>query len=289
MKKLLNGIVAWMMAHPTIEHMLEAALWAGVVAMVGYCKTTGQFEAGAAGLAFVKGLLMYYQANKNLIVAQLQDQLQALQNLPTGTSNSDISRIVNAVPVPKSSALSPILRASVVVLALMFLVGPAFAWQEPSAAFQSPNQNNNLVRSSFGTNTETDLVLIQTSSLGYSVTSQVPVYGISGGYDLLLAQDTGTQDGAHVTVVPLLGVGIDAFIDVAPLINQSQAPLGLLGFNALGPDISHFINIAGIQDVVPAANFLWNLNDGSFVTTIGLRAPLGIFANDGVKKVAGPF
>jgi hypothetical protein len=135
MKKFLNAIMAWMLAHPVVEHLLESLVVAIVMGVYGAIQTgmtdpkTG-LTYGAISAALVLAVKGWYGLNKTLILAQAQDQLQALAANGQGSAAYPASvpgAVVAAVPPPASSALTPVVKMLFLAGALFALTSGAFA------------------------------------------------------------------------------------------------------------------------------------------------------------------
>jgi hypothetical protein len=258
MRKLWNSLVAWLVAHPVVEHFLEVVLWAGVMGVVTYVKTTQQFELSACGMAFVLALKLAINQQKGTLIAYLQDQLQALQNVPNGVSTATA---LNQVPIPKSAALSAIIRP-VLVLFFLSVLGVSAA----NAGYLISNPKSEKVGLSLPSGTSIYLMPIEGFDVGASLPN--PTYGLSLNEDFVLGQQTTGANGA-TNLSPLFGIGGSLYLDGAGVINNNGPLYLLVGVNAIGPDLD-LLGLGNGQGLVPQGMFTHNFVTGEDKITGGL-------------------
>lgn len=110
MKKFFAVIVAYLSAHPALKNLVEGFLHVIIGAVGAYVMMTlapGHTQAFAwAGLGYacLGAAKAFSQNQHDLIVAFLQDQLQAIVNNPTLSA----AQVVKVTPAPTSSALTPV-------------------------------------------------------------------------------------------------------------------------------------------------------------------------------------
>jgi len=251
--KIVNIIMAWMLAHPVAEHLLEGGIWAGVVALSTYAKSGQDFTIGGAGLAVAVAFKIYCKANRNQAIAFMQDQLQVLANQPGSPAA--------AVPTPASSALTAVTKIVLFLVGFAFMAGPSFAGYVFTPA------KSDKVGLSFPSGTALYLMPIEGFDVGKSLSLPNPTYGLSVNEDFVLAAQT-TVNGAP-NLAPIFGLGASLYIDLSgPLSNNG--PLYLcLGVNALGPDLDLF-GMGNGQGLVPQALFIHNFVTNADILTGGL-------------------
>lgn len=260
MNKFVQFLTSFFLKYPQLEHALEFIIWAGVVAMVGYVKTAQQFEWSSAGMVVLVALRQAVQSQKSVLLAFLQDQVQALMNASPGQSPQ---ATLNAVPIPKSAALSPIIRASMVVMALMFLAGPSFAGYLISQPKPKAGESVSLALPS-----GTAIYLMPIEGFDVGAALPKPTYGFSLNEDLVLGTQVPAANGS-TNLAPLFGLGASAYADFAGVVNSTGPLYLLLGLNAVGPDLDLF-GLGNGQGLVPQVMYTHNFITNEDKVTGGL-------------------
>ena len=265
MKKFFLSIAAWFLAHPVIEHFLEGGIYAILLAVVAYVKTTPVaggtqvLSLGAFGVVILAALKMYIANNKTTLLAFVQDQLQAL---------AAITPAVAAVPVPTSTTLSPITKALLVAFLLMGFTGSA------SAGYLISSAKENASRETLSLPTGTALYLMPIEGFQVGANLPNPTYGLSLNEDIVWGA-LNTVNGA-TNLSPIFGIGASLYVDGAGVINGNGPLVALVGLNAVGPDLD-LLGIGNGTGLVPDVMATENFASGEFKITGGLT----IFTNLG--------
>lgn len=266
---LLKVVVLYLTNHPAVKNILNALIhvvMGAVIAYLGVClgpEHSQAFAWSGLAVAVMGAWKSFIQSNNDLVLAFLQDQMQALGS----AGNSAVN-----VPKPTSTALTPITKMLLFGFLLMALSGPAFCgWELPSQTF---GLKSKMPINRFGVAAPTggnlDGLLVPTASLGIAVDQTVPSYGFNIAYDFVIG---GVQ---ATTLTPYLGIGAALYVDMAPWINSNlNNPVEANGgFNVIGPEI---------LGQVPSFQKTWNFQSGEQKTLVMFTVFNGAVPNTTVK------
>lgn len=260
-KKIFDSMLRWLMAHPVMEHLLEALLFAEAGAIYQYLKAgimdpTHVISWGGFSMVVTLTMKAWIGLNKTQILAQAQDVIQALQSASPSTP---VSQVVNNVPVPKGAALSAIIRPSAIMIFFLLMAGPSFAGYQISR----PKSDN--VGLTLPSGTAIYLMPIEGFNVGANLPN--PTYGISLNEDLVFADETVINGKTNLS--PIFGLGASLYADIAGVINNNGPLYLLAGANVIGPDLDLF-GLGNGQGLVPQAMVTYNFETKETKVTGGL-------------------
>jgi hypothetical protein len=273
MKKFFAAILAWMLAHPVIEHFLEGGIYAIIAGVLFYIKGGLATNAGLTwaglGAAALLAAKAWFNLSKGQILAWLQDvvQNQAALTPPNAASST---------PVPSSAALTPLVKAMFLAMGLGLLAMPVNAGYLLSAPSASERMTLSLPSG-------TGLYLLPIEGFQVGASLPQPTYGLSFNEDLVFGGQT-IVNGVK-NLAPYFGVGLSLYLDTAGVIN-GDGPLECLGgVNILGPDLD-LIGSGNGTGLVPNVLLTYNFATGESKVTGGLTVFANLFPG-AAQQVAG--